>query len=213
MNNRNIFDRVYKDKLWGEDSEGTAISGSGSTDPDVVDPYVSKISRFLSHIKPSAIVDLGCGDFNVSKNFAGLTDKYIACDVSKEILDIAKSKFSHLENVEFKLLDITLDPLPKGDVCIVRQVLQHLSNADIQRFIDKLNNKKPYKYVVITEHIPSNTDFKANIDKETDENFRLCLNSGVVVHKEPFNIHASLINDLDRTPQGWGYHQTTVYEI
>ena len=34
-------------------------------------------------------------------------------------------------DVDFRVLDITSDEIPPGDVCFVRQVLQHLSNQSI----------------------------------------------------------------------------------
>lgn len=45
-------------------------------------------------------------------------------------------------------LDITLDDLPKGNVIILRQVLQHLSNFEIIKFIKKINLN--YQYLLVT---------------------------------------------------------------
>ena len=62
-----------------------------------------------------------------------------------------KKKFFAL-NVDFRVLDIARDALPSGDICFVRQVLQHLSNFHIQEFLKLMSDK--YKYLVITEHLP-----------------------------------------------------------
>jgi hypothetical protein len=96
-------------------------------------------------------VDLGCGDFNVGKNFVSYCSKYIACDISSVILSRNQQLYK-FENVEFRQLDLAVDELPIGDIAIVRQVLQHLSNADIANFVRRINAHKPYKYVLITEH-------------------------------------------------------------
>jgi hypothetical protein len=48
--------------------------------------------------------------------------------------------------VSFKRLDIVTDQLPKGDLVIIKDVLQHLSFQDIKSVISKL---KGYKYVII----------------------------------------------------------------
>ena len=213
MNTADIFDKIYVDKIWGGDHDGNSTSGAGSHTEDVVKPYVDKVSSFLSKIQPSIIVDLGCGDFNIGKNFVNYSEKYIACDVSKKILNNNKKNFSSIKNVEFKLLDLANDDLPSGDVCFVRQVLQHLSNSDIDNFVKKLKSIKPYKYLIITEHLPINKNFKANLDKRTGSGIRLLFNSGVVLHKEPFNLSTSQTIELVEVPNMGGVIKTIVYKI
>jgi hypothetical protein len=213
MNSADIFDKIYSDKIWGGDFDGNSISGAGSHSEDVVKPYVDKVSNFLLKIQPSVIVDLGCGDFNIGKNFVDYAEEYIACDVSNKILNRNKKNFSSIKNVEFKLIDLANDDLPIGDVCLVRQVLQHLSNSDINNFVKKLNLEKLYKYLIITEHIPINKNFKANLDKRTGSGIRLLFNSGVVLHKEPFNLIASETIDLVEVPNMGGIIKTIIYKI
>jgi hypothetical protein len=64
--------------------------------------------------------------------------------------------------IAFKLLDLVKDKLPAGDVAIIRQVLQHLSNDQIARFVARASN---YGFLVVTEHLPSRPDFRPNADK------------------------------------------------
>ena len=73
--------------------------------------------------------------------------------------------------------------MPTGDCAILRQVLQHLSNKEIQNILDKLNN---YKYVILTEHLP-NEQFEPNIDIISGQGIRLKKKSGVDVLAPPFN--------------------------
>jgi hypothetical protein len=213
MSNSEIFDKIYKEGTWGKNIEGNPSSGSGSYKSYIIQPYIAKVSNFLLEKKPSVIVDLGCGDFNIGKNFVNYSKKYIACDVSKEILARNKKSFSALKNVDFNFLDLSRDCLPMGDVCIVRQVLQHLSNSDIEGFVDKLNTSKPYKYLLLTEHLPSNDNFKVNLDKRGGANIRMVLNSGVVLHKEPFNLIASNFYELLEVNEYGGRIKTIVYEF
>ncbi len=216
MSNSEVFNKIYKEGIWGKNEDGDSTSGSGSYTNEIIQPYISEVSKFLLDIKPSIVVDLGCGDFNIGKNFVNLCEKYIACDVSSEILNRNKDNFSPLKNVDFNLLDLTSDYLPKGDVCFVRQVLQHLSNTDIKNFVNNLNSQKPYKYLVITEHLPMSDNFKANVDKERGANIRLFHlydSSGVVLHKEPFNLDALKTFDLLEVNVFDGRIKTTVYEF
>lgn len=54
-------------------------------------------------------------------------------DIVHEVVERNKILFSQKE---FLSLDARFDPLPKSDIIFIRQVLQHLSNADIERLID-----------------------------------------------------------------------------
>ncbi len=81
-------------------------------------------------------------------------------------------------------MDITEDELPKGDCIILRQVLQHLSNSEIQKIIKKLS---PYKYVILSEHIPTG-NFIPNKDIIAGQGIRLKQNSGVKLLEPPFNL-------------------------
>lgn len=183
----NIFDNIYEEAIWGRDEMGNGTSGSGSHAKTVIDPYVASVFRKIEVIKPRVIVDLGCGDFNVGKNFVEFCERYIACDVSESILNRNRNKF-HLKNVNFLKLDISSDNLPKGDLAIVREVLQHLSNNQINRFVNFLNSFHPYKFMILTEAIPSNRDFLINLDKPTGASSRIPLGGGIVLHDPPFNL-------------------------
>ena len=213
MTNAEVFDSIYNRGVWGKNVDGNSTSGSGSHTKEITYPYITKISKFLMEKKPSIIVDLGCGDFSIGSNFVSFADKYIANDVSNIILSRNIDKYSYLENVEFKLLDISKDNLPEGDVCFVRQVLQHLSNADVKSFIKKLNLNKPYKYLVVTEHLPKDDNFRANLDKISGGNIRLSIDSGVVLHREPFNLEFSNIFELLEVDYHKGKIKTIVYEF
>jgi len=128
------------------------------------------------------LCDLGCGDFNVSKALVEHTRKYIAIDIVPNLIARNKEKFKE-EHLEFHCLDIAVDDLPSGDCAIVRQVLQHLSNAEIQRIVEKLSN---FKYVIVTEHVPEG-NFVPNMDIISGQGIRLKKQSGVNLLVSPFH--------------------------
>ena len=80
-------------------------------------------------------------------------------------------------------MDISKDELPEADCIILRQVLQHLSNTEIQRILEKL---KSFQYIILTEHLP-NADFIPNLDIISGQGIRLKQNSGVNILEKPFN--------------------------
>lgn len=213
MSNSAIFNKIYEEGIWGKNIDGESISGVGSHSENIIQPYILEVSKFLLAVKPKTIVDLGCGDFNVGKNFVKFCEHYIACDVAGEILSVNEQKFISQKNTTFKLLDLTEEPLPKGDVCFVRQVLQHLSNSDIKNFVKNLQSQRPYKYLIVTEDVPLWDNFAANAEKPTGASTRLVSGSGIVLHKEPFNLDASNNSDLLQVQKNRGRVKTTIYEF
>ncbi len=141
--------------------------------------------------KPN-VVDLGCGDFSIGSKIRKLCDNYIAVDIFDKLIYFNKKKYADL-NVDFRILDITCDELPSGDICFVRQVLQHLSNKSIIKFIKAIKNK--YKYLIITEHFPPIKNFVANVDKPTGPDIRIYDKSAVILTAPPFNLKA--VKDID----------------
>jgi len=196
MNQYEIFKEIYINKLWSpepEKLEHKFYSGVGSYFPEFVDKYIREVKNFLSALpqKPNA-VDLGCGDFVVGSKIRKLCNNYIAVDIFDDLIIHNKKKYKDL-NVDFRVLDITSEELPEGDVCFVRQVLQHLSNDSILNFVNSIRNK--YKYLIVTEHFPNLKDFTANIDKPTGPDIRILDKSGVILTAPPFNL--KVIKDID----------------
>jgi len=179
---KDVMRQVYEMKLWG----GAAFdfySGTGSHNSKIIKPYLDAIITFLKSQNNSLIVcDLGCGDFNIGKHLTKYTRKYIAIDIVEKLIDRNKTIFKE-DNLEFQCLDITEDKLPIGDCIILRQVLQHLSNSEIQKIIQKLS---VYKYIIVTEHIPIG-NCTPNKDIIAGQGIRLKQNSGVYLLKAPFN--------------------------
>ena len=104
---------------------------------------------------------------------------------------LSKEKYKHL-NVDFRNLDISCDELPSGDVCFVRQILQHMSNESILSFLKSVNK---YKYLIVTEHWPLSKNFVPNINKPDGTDIRAYEESGVVLTAPPFNL--KVIKDID----------------
>ncbi|OEK07609.1 SAM-dependent methyltransferase [Flavivirga aquatica] len=180
---KDVMEQVYKMKLWGS-NQSNFYSGAGSHHPEVVNPYLDVLVSFLTSFKtPLTVCDLGCGDFNIGKELVKHTKKYVAIDIVTDLIEHNKEKFKE-ENLEFHCLDIALDNLPSGNCAILRQVLQHLSNTEVQSIVSKLTN---FKYVILTEHLPEG-DFTPNIDIISGQGIRLKKQSGLNLLAPPFNL-------------------------
>jgi SAM-dependent methyltransferase len=183
-----VFTEIYAKNKWGG-SEGEFCSGSGTSDHVAADRYVQVLAKVLAD-QPGGklrIVDLGCGDFRIGKRIAPLVDHYTGIDVVRSLVNYNRSTFGS-EKVYFDCLDIITDPLPRADLCLVRQVLQHLSNTQILSVLRKLRN---YPFVIITEHYPADDPLVVpNIDKVHGADIRVYDNSAVYLSEPPFNIPA-----------------------
>ena len=179
---KRAMEQVYEKNLWGGNN-AELYSGEGSHRPEIVNPYLTAVKAFLNSFEPPLTVcDLGCGDFNVGKELVKYTDKYVAVDIVPSLIAHNK-EIVKAPNLEFHCLDIAVAPLPAGDCAILRQVLQHLSNAEIQSIVNKL---AAFKYVILTEHIPEG-DFVPNKDIISGQGNRLKVQSGVNLLAPPFN--------------------------
>ena len=174
--------QVYKKNLWGGKNYDF-YSGEGSHNPQIINPYINVLTAFLtSFTSPLTVCDLGCGDFNVGKELVKHTQKYIAVDIVAELIVRNKDKFKE-ENLEFHYLDIAKDELPFADCALLRQVLQHLSNEEVQSIVSKLSN---FKYLILTEHLPDGA-FEPNKDIISGQGTRLKKQSGINLLAPPFN--------------------------
>ena len=177
LNRKQSFSKIYRDRLWVTQT-GDFLSGKGSHNKEVISKYILSVGEFLKSGKYN-VVDLGCGDFNVGKELVPLANSYIAVDIVKDLIEHNKSQFQNLK-VVFYCCDIVEDELPKGDVVLIREVLQHLDNKDILTVLPKLVNG--FSNIIVTEKIPTG-DFIPNKDKLTGSgpSSRFVLDSGVVL--------------------------------
>jgi SAM-dependent methyltransferase len=188
---KDAMEQVYAMQLWGK-NDADFYSGDGSHHPEIVNPYFDIVTSFLSLFERQITVcDLGCGDFNVGKELVKYTAKYVAVDIVEDLIAYNKKNFKQ-DNLEFQCLDIAVDDLPSVDCVLLRQVLQHLSNAEIERILHKLT---AFEYVILTEHLPEG-DFIPNIDIISGQGIRLKKQSGVDLLASPFNLKAKEVKQL-----------------
>jgi SAM-dependent methyltransferase len=171
-------------------------------------------NKFLASLpSPPSVVDLGCGDFHVGAQLRPYCGRYVACDIVPALIERNKKEFA-AGQVDFRCVNIIQDDLPDGDIVFLRQVLQHLNNAQILRVVQKLYR---YKFLVLTEHLPAKTHFPPNRDKPTGGGTRLPQGSGVVLTQQPFLLRAKSESVLCSTPESIarpaGLVTTTLYEL
>jgi hypothetical protein len=208
---QDIFKAVYAQRMWVGSKSAKYSSGSGSHDSRIVGPYIASVSRFVESLDfPPDAVDLGCGDFAIGAALRPLFNRYIACDIVPEVLAENRVRYKELD-VDFWLIDVANDDLPPGDVVFVRQVLQHLSNDQIARALEKI--RTTYPRLILTEHLPVDPHFIPNIDIKTGPSTRLAVRSGVDITKPPFEISAAYSEVLCEVRLKTTRIRTTLYNF
>lgn len=193
-----VFTKIYEQNAWGG-TPGEFCSGTGSDDEHVVAAYVAAVSDAAARerFQGLSFVDLGCGDFRVGRQLMPLCSSYVGVDVVRPLVRRNQEKYGSA-TTRFVHLDIADDALPDGDVCLVRQVLQHLSNRQIANVLRKLDK---YRWVLITEHYPTANDgIEPNRDKAHGGDVRVYDNSGVYLTEPPFGLPGRALEQILEVP-------------
>jgi SAM-dependent methyltransferase len=187
-----VFEQIYRSGAWGEGE--SFDSGSGSRGAAATE-YAGFIRRLIRTEGARSIVDVGCGDFRVAAQFVDDVESYVGVDVVEHLVSRNNDKHAR-GGVSFACLDASKSELPGADICLVRQVLQHLSNAQIHGILDRC---RKFPMVVITEHWASQESATtANLDKPHGPDTRLDKGSHVDVRLPPFGL--SGVDDVLQVP-------------
>lgn len=147
------FTNVYETKLWGNNNidEYSGSSGGGSTINYNKYTYVPFLKKFITDNNIKNIVDLGCGDFICGKLiYDDLDILYTGYDTYKKVIDY-NSKNHALPKYSFIHLDFcnNKENIINGELCILKDVIQHWSLENIYSFLDYLVEQKKFKYILI----------------------------------------------------------------
>ena len=109
------------------------------------------LKKFISGNNIKNIVDLGCGDFRCGKIlYDDLDIIYTGYDAYDKIIMYNSKEFS-LPKYSFKQLDFYSykETIINGDLCILKDIIQHWSLDSIYSFLDYLVENKKFKYILI----------------------------------------------------------------
>ncbi len=156
------FSRIYESSLWSP-TDGASYDSSAGYIGFAAESFVRQVIEFMKNRGIESIADIGCGDFQVGQRSTSRCDvKYVGV---------------------FLCADLAVDPLPDADLCLIRQVLQHLSNAEIHAVLENISH---YKYALISEHVPKSPK-SFNRDKPHGPDVRAYFGSGIYLERKPFS--------------------------
>ena len=173
-----IFTSVYENKTWGHnnDVEYNGSSGGGSDIEYNKDTYVPFLKKFIIDNNIQSVVDLGCGDFKCGKLiYDDLNILYMGYDAYKKVIEynsthnsLPKYSFTHLDFCNNK------ECIINGDMCILKDVIQHWSLDNIYTFLDYLVENKKFRYIFICNccnQTSDNTDIQNGDFRELSCNY------------------------------------------
>jgi len=141
------FNRIYAEGTWGKDGGGKGTSGTGST-LEITREYRAYVEDFMKTHNVKSVVDAGCGDWSFSSAIEWGDASYLGVDIASDVIATVRNKYEK-GRITFQVGDIT-DELPAADLLISKDVLQHLSNKLVHKFIRNNLRKGKYKWVILT---------------------------------------------------------------
>ena len=142
-----IFNRIYAEGTWGKDVAGKGTSGAGST-LEVTREYRAYVEDFIKKHSVTSVVDAGSGDWSFSSAIDWGGASYLGVDIATDVVAAVRNKHEKAR-ITFQVGDIT-DELPAADLLISKDVLQHLSNELVRKFIRNNLRKGKYKWAILT---------------------------------------------------------------
>jgi len=193
MTDERIFESIYLNQKWGRTRNlfrrflpKRLYSGPGSHDPKFTRPYWHAVRQWIEANGPfESAMDIGCGDFAVGCRLQPAFKQYLGVDVSPSIIE-QSAKTYRRPGLEFRCAQGKDASLPMVDVVFIRQVFQHLSNADTQEVLANIVTKA--KWLIVTEDVHADYEANPNQDMPTGPGNRLDLKSGVQVGVAPFDL-------------------------
>lgn len=178
MELKEIFTEIYYKNLW---QSNESVSGKGSENINT-NVLIKELPVLFSKFNINSMLDIPCGDFNWIKNLDLTNITYIGADIVEPLIEVNKNKYS---NIDFRVLDITTDNLPKVDLIFVRDCLGHLTNENVLKAIQNMKNSGS-KFLLATSFT------KYNFNNDTENGGWKCINLMI----EPFFLNPIyLINE------------------
>lgn len=164
-----VFEFIHQTNLWNSEQ---SRSGVGS-EPEATGSIRRQLPRLLKRLEVQTLLDIPCGDFSWMSQTDLPIRHYIGGDIVPAIIEQNQTRYaqSHPE-AEFRVLDLTADPLPKADAALCRDCLVHLPYAAIDKALRNLCAGS-VRYVILTTFVGK----RVNGDIETGDwrplNFQL----------------------------------------
>jgi hypothetical protein len=131
LNLEQRFQRIHDGNLWGAEK---STSGLGS-ELDATAVLRAELPRLLARLGIASLLDAPCGDAGWI-NQSSLGVRYVGIDIVPDLVERLRARAASGDiGGDYRLADITRDPLPRCDAILCRDCLVHLSFANIERAV------------------------------------------------------------------------------
>lgn len=142
-----IFRPFYTENRWG-DSE--SVSGPGSSLARSAKLRV-ELPLLLAEIGARTLLDAPCGDFKWMQHTDLGVEQYIGVDIIRDLIESNQRLYGN-DRMQFAVLDVTRDKLPRVDVILCRDCFIHFSYRHIATAIK--NFKRSRSTYLLTNTYP-----------------------------------------------------------
>ena len=191
MSNAEVFSKIYKEDLWH------GGSGAGSKLENIKE-YVDILQKYIDKPEVKTVLDLGCGDWQFSKFLDLSSVSYLGVDVVESVIESNSTSYS-ASNIKFISRDITTYEVPKADLIICKDVLQHLCNKDVVNILVKIITSSKFS-LITNDFNPENTE-----NKDIDNGDYRCLDLTL----SPFYLDVVTVLESERF--GWRSKRTVTF--
>jgi 2-polyprenyl-3-methyl-5-hydroxy-6-metoxy-1,4-benzoquinol methylase len=191
MSNAEVFSKIYKEDLWH------GGSGVGSKLENVKE-YIDILQKYIDKPEVKTVLDLGCGDWQFSKFLDLSSVSYLGVDVVESVVESNSTSYS-ASNIKFISRDITTYEIPKSDLIICKDVLQHLSNKNIVTILIKIITSSKFS-LITNDFNPENAD-----NRDINNGEYRCLDLTL----SPFYLDVVTVLESERV--GWRQKRTVTF--
>ncbi|MEZ5293374.1 MAG: class I SAM-dependent methyltransferase [Vicinamibacterales bacterium] len=116
-----VFRDIHDKNKW---QSAETVSGLGSELTQTA-TLLAELQRLLARLAVQTLLDIPCGDHHWIRSLE--VPRYIGADILPELVARNLAEFGG----DFRVLDITTDPLPRADLVLCRDLFGHLSDRHV----------------------------------------------------------------------------------
>ncbi|MFE7130861.1 class I SAM-dependent methyltransferase [Streptomyces sp. NPDC057638] len=141
---RDTFTEIYASGVWtpagetGSARHPESSSGVGSNLTQTA-ALRAALPALMTGLGVRTLLDIPCGDFFWMSQLDLGVERYTGADIVPGLIDRNRERFARTDR-EFRLIDLTRDPLPRVDLVFSRDCLVHLGDDDIHRALDNIRS-------------------------------------------------------------------------
>ncbi|KAI9024797.1 hypothetical protein DFJ74DRAFT_56848 [Hyaloraphidium curvatum] len=148
------FDAVYSKGLWGKEGRG---SGDGSS-LAFTQGGRAYLEKFVRRNRIRTFADVPCGSAHWIPPLLEAIRKFQPCfaylglDVVRTVIEENRRGYGDDPLVRFEVADVSQQPLPRVDMILSRDALQHLPLADAINVLENIARAQP-KFLVVGSYV------------------------------------------------------------